>query len=357
MNVHFPAPRRKWPSLLVNLAVLVVVLALAAATFVLSYSGVHAIVLQAGVSARLARIYPGLFDAVFVIACVAAVMLRDARWWARWYAWLVIILVVAVVGAADAVHAMNVALQHRTIEGVVAAAPWVLVLLGFTLMLTMLRQSRVQHAPATAPAEPAEPAYLAPGPVELPEAASAPDSRALPVGVWVPQDEPEPYGVSEPEDAAMPQAEMPAQPASAPAMAGAEAPEADTTDMPVAREAGAFADAQAAGDTSPVEPVAEEPVAAAAADGEPAPEPEPEPEPVAEPVAAGEGEDATPTTPYSYWDSGVDSGYPGPDRVPTVPGEVIDDDAPPFAAAPFATVPRLNRVRSTPTPPEDGDEE
>ena len=53
MNVHFPAPRRKWPSLLVNLAVLVVVLALAAATFVLSYSGVHAIVLQAGVSSRL----------------------------------------------------------------------------------------------------------------------------------------------------------------------------------------------------------------------------------------------------------------------------------------------------------------
>ena len=65
MNVQFPAPRRNWASLLLNLAVLVVVLAMAAATFVLSYSGVHAIVLQAGVSPRLARIYPGLFDAVF----------------------------------------------------------------------------------------------------------------------------------------------------------------------------------------------------------------------------------------------------------------------------------------------------
>ena len=34
----------------------------------------------------------------------------------------------------------------------------------------------------------------------------------------------------------------------------------------------------------------------------------------------------------------------------------LDDDAPPFATAPFAPVPRLNRVRSTPTPPADEDE-
>ena len=85
---------------------------------------------------------------MLVIACVAAVMLRDARWWARAYAWFVIILVVAVVGAADAVHAMNIALKHRTMEGVVAATPWVLVLLGFSLMLTILQHSRAQHAAA-----------------------------------------------------------------------------------------------------------------------------------------------------------------------------------------------------------------
>jgi hypothetical protein len=35
----------------------------------------------------------------------------------------------------------------------------------------------------------------------------------------------------------------------------------------------------------------------------------------------------------------------------------IDDDAPPFATAPFATVPRLNRVRSMPVPPTDEDDE
>jgi hypothetical protein len=34
----------------------------------------------------------------------------------------------------------------------------------------------------------------------------------------------------------------------------------------------------------------------------------------------------------------------------------LDDDAPPFATAPFASIPRLNRVRSMPIPPADEDE-
>ena len=362
MNVPFSAPRRNWPSLLLNLAVLVVVLAMAAATFVLSYSGVHAIVLQAGVSPRLARIYPGLFDAVFLIACVAAVMLRDARWWALSYAWLVIILTVLVVGAADVVYAMNITLPHRTIEGVVAAAPWVLLLIGCSLMLIMLRQSRVQQARATASAEPA---YLAPGLAELPEAAPEPERQALPVGVWLPEDEPEPYDdhgpedlhaqedVPAPHDEDLPQHEdLPqdetAHPAEMAAEAGGHAPEPDTTDAPVAQEAdaepdarAAGADVDAAGDAGPAEPVEEEPVM----NGE------------GVPAYAASREATAPTTPYNYWDSGADSGYHEPDRVPTLPGEVIDDDAPPFATAPFAAVPRFNRVRSSPMPPEGDDEE
>jgi hypothetical protein len=35
----------------------------------------------------------------------------------------------------------------------------------------------------------------------------------------------------------------------------------------------------------------------------------------------------------------------------------LDDDAPPFATAPFASVPRLNRVRSMPIPPTDDEDE
>ena len=37
---------------------------------------------------------------------------------------------------------MNYTLRHRPTEGVVAAAPVVAVLLAFSLLLTMLRQSR-----------------------------------------------------------------------------------------------------------------------------------------------------------------------------------------------------------------------
>ena len=140
------AAPRNWPRRLVNVAVTLVVLAVAAATFVLSYAGVHAIALQGGVSVQLARVYPGLFDAVLVIACVAAVMLRDGRWWARCWAWLVVIVVLGAIGATDVLHAMNYALRHRLTEGVVAAAPVVAVLLAFSLLLTMLRQSRPQAA-------------------------------------------------------------------------------------------------------------------------------------------------------------------------------------------------------------------
>ena len=84
---RLPSPHnaqgRHWLHRLVNVLVALVVLAVAAGTFVFSYPGVHAIALLGGVSTQLARYYPALFDAVLVIACVAAVMLRDARWWAR----------------------------------------------------------------------------------------------------------------------------------------------------------------------------------------------------------------------------------------------------------------------------------
>jgi hypothetical protein len=48
----------------------------------------------------------------------------------------------------------------------------------------------------------------------------------------------------------------------------------------------------------------------------------------------------------------AESGEPGPRKDPPE----LDDDAPPFATAPFAPVPRLNRVRSMPAPPADEDE-
>lgn len=144
---------RRWPRVLALIGVAVVLLAVAAATFTLSYGGIHVIALGAGIPAQLARYYPGVLDAALVIACLAAVMLRDGRWWARGYAWLAIVVIVVVGGGANVVHAMNVVLPRRQTAGAVAAAPWVLLLLSFSLWLTVLRQSRTRHgqSPAAAP--------------------------------------------------------------------------------------------------------------------------------------------------------------------------------------------------------------
>ena len=176
MNSPQPAPGlaaldseaqgRNWARRLVNVLVALVVVAVAGATFVFSYAGVHAIALLGGVSDQLARYYPGLFDAVLVIACVAAVMLRDGTWWARLWSWLVIVIVLGAIGTTDVLHAMNYTLRHRVTEGVVAAAPVVAVLLAFSLLLAMLRKSRTP-AQAVTPTVPLDlPA--------LPAAVSAP---------------------------------------------------------------------------------------------------------------------------------------------------------------------------------------
>lgn len=322
MNVHLPAPRRRWAARLVNVAVVVVVLALAAATFVLSYTGVHVIALQAGVSPRLARVYPATFDAVLVIACVAAVMPRDARWWARSYAWLVIVIVVGVAGAADAAHAMNVALQHRTMEGVVAATPWVLALLGFSLMLTMLRHPRAQHgtgesqsgrASLHGPQQSAEQAVEQPADDSL---AAHDENTGQPVAaIW--QEAAHPAAVElESQHTPVPEATT----------------EPDTTPAP---------------DITPIEDSTAAPGEAAAAEEAAAPD--------ATAAAAEPNGSDNPTGPavswQDYWETERQNGS-GDQARPAAATEA-DADAPPFATAPFATIPRLNRVRSTPTPPEE----
>src|ERR1700678_1774167 len=80
---------------LVALIVAVIcVLALAASAVVLSYPGARDTALTAGVTPKLARIYPGLFDAVLLVACAAALALRGVL---RAYAWLAILVVTAAI--------------------------------------------------------------------------------------------------------------------------------------------------------------------------------------------------------------------------------------------------------------------
>src|SRR5258708_39534022 len=141
-----PDGERNGARLLAHIAVVAGVVAVAAAAFVLSYGAVRQIALSAGVSVTLARLYPAIFDAVLVVACAAALTLREARWRTRLYAWLAVIAIVAVIGAADASHAMGVRLPHRIAAGTVAALPWALVMLGFSLWLSMLRHARTGRA-------------------------------------------------------------------------------------------------------------------------------------------------------------------------------------------------------------------
>jgi hypothetical protein len=274
MNLPLSAPRRNWPGRLVNLAVALIVLAVAAGMFVFSYSGVRALALAAGMSTQLARLYPGLFDAVLVIACLAAIVFRDGRWWARCWAWLVIIVVLAGIGATDVAHAVNYALPHRGTEAAVAAAPIVAVLLAFTLLLTMLRHSRTQAAshPPTQPV-----------PALLPAPA---DSTAPPLPQFTP---------------------------AGPMPAASPDPAPTRTDL-------VPGDYWEGGDTSSA----------------------------TENAPAG----AARSTEIIETDSGTDTPTASHAAIPTVA-----QDAPPFATAPFATIPRLNRVRATPTPPGDDEDD
>src|SRR6516165_9888086 len=115
---------------------------LAAAAFVLSYPGIHAVALQAGVSPNLAKLYPVIFDAMLVVAGAAAIALRGAGWWSRFYAWACLIVLLAAVAIGDAVHATGTALPDRATRAAVAVTPWVLLLLAFGLLLTMLGHFR-----------------------------------------------------------------------------------------------------------------------------------------------------------------------------------------------------------------------
>src|ERR1017187_9517102 len=105
------------PRLLALAAVAIGVLLLAAAAFVLSYAGVHATALAAGVSASLARLYPLIFDAMLVVAAAAVLSLREAGLALRCCAWLVLLVLIAAAAGADGLHAPRAHPPHPTPAG------------------------------------------------------------------------------------------------------------------------------------------------------------------------------------------------------------------------------------------------
>ena len=404
-----PAQHRNWTRRLVNVLVALAVIAVAAATFVFSYDGVHAIALLGGVSTQLARYYPGLFDAVLVIACVAAVMLRDGPWWARLWAWVVLIVLLAAIGTTDVLHAMNYTLRHRATEGVVAAAPVVAVLLAFSLLLTLLRQSRTHAREPVGPHDvPALTAAVAVPPIALPPA----PATASPSATASARTESFPVLEETPPDGVPPTREDPvfAHATEEPSAWEVPAWEAPTREVPAAGvPAAGVPAAEVAADEGPAveeAPPRDEPAPPTVQVPALSPEPPPgEPAPARGPQGiryAGNGvpgmagkqqaDERDAAQDDDYWDAEAgqfaglvyparedhpdaedddggneesgdvnddsddvneaENGEPGPR---TDPPE-LDDDAPPFATAPFAPVPRLNRVRSMPAPPADEDD-
>jgi hypothetical protein len=78
--------------------------------------------------------------------------LRGAGLPSRSYAWLSLLVLLAAAAAADALHATGTRLPRRPTAATAAVIPWVLVLIGFGLLLCMLRQARLRRAAAAAPA-------------------------------------------------------------------------------------------------------------------------------------------------------------------------------------------------------------
>lgn len=127
------------------------VAALAVATFVLSYSAIHILALQAGVAPRLARGYPLLIDAMLVIVLAAVLALRGAGLPSRLFAWATLLAVLAAAAGADALHAAGRKLPERGAAIGAAVLPWVLVFLAFALLLAMLRHARLRRLTAAPP--------------------------------------------------------------------------------------------------------------------------------------------------------------------------------------------------------------
>jgi len=119
--------------------VCLLVAALAAATFVLSYAGMHSFALEAGIQGRFARGYPVLVDAMIVIAGTSVLVLRGARLPSKFLAWLILLIMLGAAAAADAIHASGRKLPGKYASIIAAILPWVLAFIAFILLLVILR--------------------------------------------------------------------------------------------------------------------------------------------------------------------------------------------------------------------------
>ena len=127
------------------IAVAIGLAALTAAACTLSYSSIHHLAIDAGVPRRLAAIYPFIFDALLVIAGCAVLALRGAGLPSKIYAWFCLLVLLGALAAGGAAHAAALHIPHRLAGIVAAVVPWALVLIGFGLLLALLRYARIRR--------------------------------------------------------------------------------------------------------------------------------------------------------------------------------------------------------------------
>jgi hypothetical protein len=373
--------RRNVGRVLGHVAVIAVILAVIAAAFAISYDPVRDIARNAGVQSWLVRIYPGILDAVFLVACACALLLRGARWWNRLYAWVSVLVTGALIGAADVYHATGLRLPRRTMDGTVWALPWALVLLGFSLWLTTLQRSKpsdrdagetpaadapvlaLEGAPAARAALPAPGRNGGLAEVGFGEqaAGTAADARldGAPADIEKGAADVEPRVAAEAEPAEVMAAENAAEPQPpaestapvVPAAAGDPARAEDTAETETAASAAETGEATAADEVAQAEP-AEEPEWPFEAE---------EPAEASKAAAADRGaapsDDATP--PYGFPAVSEQDDHDQADRMPTLLSAPVPADME-TAPAPAEEEDRgelpppapFERVRSTPTPPQ-----
>ena len=136
----------------------------------------------------------------------------------RFYAWLSLLVLLGATAGADALHSTGTTVPHKAAALAAAIIPWILLLIGFGLLLAMMRHFRLHRAappaPALAPEPAARPPRRLPPPARRPPPAPAP-APPLPVPPQAPSERAEPIAASAPaEDAGT---ENPASPAEEPA--------------------------------------------------------------------------------------------------------------------------------------------
>jgi Protein of unknown function (DUF2637) len=372
-----PRPADPYPGLRLTAltAVILGVVLLATAAFVLSYAGIHQIALRAAVGHGLARLYPVIFDAMVVISGAAALALRGAGWWARAYAWSSLLLMLAVVATADALHATSVSLPAQPTRAVVAVTPWALLLIAFGLWLEMLRHFRSVRATGAPQARMAGPVAAAPaaanGDSATAHGVAVTWASAGDVGVGRPLPQPR-MGLDlilGPNEENLPAMTLPAPDTDAAAAAyPGQTGQRETGRYPDPvsygedtgyvhpesyRDPGGYADYSGHGDYSDW---AAQPPPPHPADGAATPQTEDTRTPQAGDTASHQAEDQAGDTASHQAEDHAGDTAPRPAGFVTEPGPAGDQDAPgpggdgAQAPAPSAM---LDRLRSTPTPPED----